>query len=147
MGYKSLAQMPAHRNGPVNSNVRPHQTHTVSIHSAPVISTKTKLSSFYAWCISSEIHKQERQEPQNFKSRGGDAVFRRRRIGRLEYKTEIANSRARVKWRAERKALASVHSVGGACSSNRFKSQRCFIPIQYVLNQLSLRTIGSVGAA
>ena len=26
MGYKSLAQTPAHRNGPVNSNVRPHMT-------------------------------------------------------------------------------------------------------------------------
>ena len=24
LGYKSLAQMPAHRNGPVSSNVRPH---------------------------------------------------------------------------------------------------------------------------
>ena len=27
LGYKSLAQMPAHRNGPVSSNVRPHSQH------------------------------------------------------------------------------------------------------------------------
>ena len=31
LGYKSLAQMPAHRNGPVNSNVRPHQRHAYSL--------------------------------------------------------------------------------------------------------------------
>ena len=45
LGYKSLAQMPAHRNRPVTSNVRPHQIPTVSIRSATVSSNKTKLSS------------------------------------------------------------------------------------------------------
>ena len=30
MGYKSLAQMPAHRNGPVSSNVRRHQNTTMA---------------------------------------------------------------------------------------------------------------------
>ena len=32
LGYKSLAQIPAHRNGPVNSNVRPHRSQTVAHH-------------------------------------------------------------------------------------------------------------------
>ena len=29
LGYKSLAQMPTHRNGPVSSNVRPHNQQLV----------------------------------------------------------------------------------------------------------------------
>ena len=33
LGYKSLAQMPTRRNGPVSSNVRPHQRHA---HNPPV---------------------------------------------------------------------------------------------------------------
>ena len=32
LGYKSLAQIPAHRNGPVNSNVRPHNSHAAALH-------------------------------------------------------------------------------------------------------------------
>ena len=32
LGYKSLAQMPTHRNRPVSSNVRPHRSQTVDHH-------------------------------------------------------------------------------------------------------------------
>ena len=31
LGYKSLAQMPTHRNGPVSSNVRPHSSYACSL--------------------------------------------------------------------------------------------------------------------
>ena len=42
MGYKRLAQMPARRNGPVSSDVRPHQMPSVNTGSATVSSGKSK---------------------------------------------------------------------------------------------------------
>ena len=74
-------------------------------------------------------------------------MCRRKWIGRLGYKTQIANARIYVKDRIERKALAPVYSVGGVRDSYRFKAQRCCKPNQYVLNQLSPGANRPVGAA
>ena len=139
--------MPACRNGPVSSNVRLHQIHTVSIRSATVSSSKTNCHPFKAKCTSSEIHNQERQEPLNSNAHGGHAVCRQRWIGRLEYRTQIANSRVCVKRRTGRKAFAPVHSVGGARNFYRFKAQHCCTPNQYVHIQFSSGTNRAVGAA
>ena len=129
------------------SNVRLHQIHTANIRSATVNSSKNCCQPFYAECTSSEIHKQERQEPLNSKAHGGHAMCRRRWIGRLEYRTRIANPLVCVKRRTGRKAFAPVHSVGGAGNFYRFKAQHCCTPSQYVHIQFSSGTNRAVGAA
>ena len=74
-------------------------------------------------------------------------MCRRRRIGRFEYRTLIANSLVYVKEQFERKALATIYSVGGARDSYRFKDKRCCKPNLYVLNKLSPGANRPVGAA
>ena len=55
MGYKSLAQIPAHRNGPVSYDVRPHRETIVTVHRL-----KTKTDDLNNWHVEKKIKPSER---------------------------------------------------------------------------------------